>query len=169
MHGPYLHGRTYTQQYGPKDDKIKVERKERASKCSAKASAASISTGWRSFTATAVIMLVRDPAAALGRAGWLHGDHLLCDPHRRSSYADQRLRLRKVSGWQRDLWHFLFHYRLRGFVDAVLAQDKAAMDAMPPWPAPENLYQHDIGVVRMRRHVREVATSQARALFAEPG
>jgi nitrite reductase/ring-hydroxylating ferredoxin subunit len=29
MHGPYLHGRTYTQQYGPKDDKIKVERKER--------------------------------------------------------------------------------------------------------------------------------------------
>jgi hypothetical protein len=43
------------------------------------------------------------------------------------------------------------------------------MDAMPPWPAPENLYQHDIGVVRMRRHVREVANSQARALFAEAG
>ena len=78
-------------------------------------------------------------------------------------------RLRKVSGWQRDLWHFLFDYRLRGFVDAVLAQDKAAMDAMPPWPAPENLYQHDIGVARMRRHVREVANSQARALFAEAG
>ena len=35
------------------------------------------------------------------------------------------------------------------------------------WPAPENLYQHDIGLVQMRPNVRDAAKMQARALFAE--
>ena len=170
MHGPYLHGRTYTQQYGPKDDKIKVELKQRGFEVFREGQRG-VNFDWMemvhgdsSYYARVEIPL--PPSAGPGGfMGIIFYVTPIDDRHTRINV----WRLRKVSGWQRDLWHFLFDHRLRGFVDAVLAQDKAAMDAMPPWPAPENLYQHDIGVARMRRHVREVANSQATAFFAEAG
>jgi hypothetical protein len=70
--------------------------------------------------------------------------------------------LRHVSGWQRDLWHFLFRTKIRGFVDAVLAQDIVALATMPRWPSPEHLYGHDAGITRARKHFREAAKAQAR-------
>ena len=73
-------------------------------------------------------------------------------------------RLRKVSGWQRSLWHFLFQERIRGFVNAVLEQDKNALAFMPDWPAPEHLYLHDAGVTRLRKFMRDAAKRQAAEL-----
>lgn len=168
MHGPYLHGRTYTQQYGPKSDKIKVEQKEHGIEVFREGQRG-INFDWMELVYDdsnhycRVEIPLPPTAGPGGPMQIIFYVTPIDDRHTRIHV----WRLRKVSGWQRDLWHFLFKYRLRGFVDAVLAQDRVAMDAMPPWPAPENLYQHDIGVVRMRRHMREVANSQASALFAK--
>ena len=49
-------------------------------------------------------------------------------------------------------------------MDAVLAQDKMAIAAMPPRPPNENLYQHDIGLTRIRKHFRDEAEKQAKIL-----
>jgi len=102
------------------------------------------------------------------RPGRHHGDHLLHDARRRSARAYQRLAFAQSERWQRDLWHFLFRARIRGFVDAVLAQDIVALGTMPPWPAQEHLYGHDAGLTRARKHFREAAKAQARELLLEP-
>jgi hypothetical protein len=46
------------------------------------------------------------------------------------------------------------------FTWEVLEQDRDALDQMPPWPATENLYQHDTGVARLRRYLRMEAEAQ---------
>ena len=73
-------------------------------------------------------------------------------------------RMRKVQGWQADLWRFLFKTRLEALAEEVLEQDRLMVEALPPFPPPENLYQHDIGVTRIRRIFRQAAEAQARAL-----
>ena len=72
-------------------------------------------------------------------------------------------RLRKVSGWQRDLWYFLYQAKLEEYSWQVLEQDREILELMPPWPPKENLYQHDMGVTRMRRLARREAEAQVRA------
>jgi phenylpropionate dioxygenase-like ring-hydroxylating dioxygenase large terminal subunit len=69
-------------------------------------------------------------------------------------------RLRKVSGWQAALFRFMYNAVYDRFTWEVLEQDRDALDRMPPWPAPENLYQHDTGVARLRRYLRMEAETQ---------
>lgn len=74
-------------------------------------------------------------------------------------------RCRKVTGWQRDSWRFLYKHRLEARHWQVLEQDRAMAEAMPDdaWSR-ENLYQHDIALVRLRRVLRREAERQAEAL-----
>ncbi|WP_116204620.1 Rieske 2Fe-2S domain-containing protein [Amycolatopsis circi] len=78
-------------------------------------------------------------------------------------------RCRKVSGWERDSWRILYRNRLEARHWAVLEQDREMAEAMPldAWDR-ENLYQHDIALVRMRRLLRSEARRQAAALAAPP-
>ena len=69
-------------------------------------------------------------------------------------------RMRKVSGWQADLFRFMFNTKLEQYNWAIVQEDKEILEAMPPWPAAENLYQHDIGNARVRRHIRDEARKQ---------
>jgi hypothetical protein len=62
------------------------------------------------------------------------------------------------------MWRFLFKTRLEYFAWEIMQQDRNMLEALPPWPAPENLYQHDIGVTRLRRTLRREAESQIREL-----
>jgi phenylpropionate dioxygenase-like ring-hydroxylating dioxygenase large terminal subunit len=66
-------------------------------------------------------------------------------------------RLRRVSGWQAAMYRFMFNMKYDTFAWDVIEQDRVAIEAAPPWPSPENLYQHDAGVVRLRRHLRAEA------------
>ena len=72
-------------------------------------------------------------------------------------------RMRKVSGWERELWYFLYKAKLEEFAWLVLEQDREILEEMPPWPPEENLYQHDLGVTRMRRMLRREAEAQVAA------
>ncbi len=76
-------------------------------------------------------------------------------------------RCRKVSSWQRDTWRFLYRNRLEARHWAVLEQDRIMLEQMEPDANQhENLYQHDIGVVRLRRHLRNLADEQLEAAAA---
>jgi len=70
-------------------------------------------------------------------------------------------RCRKVSGWQRDAWQFLYRNRLEARHWNVLEQDRVMLEDMEPDANQhEFLYQHDMGVVRLRRHLKNLAAEQ---------
>ena len=77
-------------------------------------------------------------------------------------------RVRKMPpGWQRDTWRFLYRERLEARHWHVLEQDRVMLEQMPPDANQhENLYQHDLGVVRLRRHLRGLAQAQMDAAHA---
>lgn len=74
-------------------------------------------------------------------------------------------RVRKLPrGWQRDTWRFLYRNRLEARHWAVLEQDRVLLENMEPDAnAREALYQHDMGLVRLRRHLRMLAKEQLAA------
>jgi phenylpropionate dioxygenase-like ring-hydroxylating dioxygenase large terminal subunit len=76
-------------------------------------------------------------------------------------------RCRRVSGWQRDAWRFLYKNRLEARHWAVLEQDRAMLEQFDPDACNhEFLYQHDMGVVRLRRYLRNKAEAQLKAQAA---
>ena len=73
-------------------------------------------------------------------------------------------RLRKVSGWQRNVWRFLYKNRLEARHWVVLEQDRVMLEAMEPDAnRREHLYEHDIAVSRLRRHKQSLAQKQITA------
>ncbi|MGD7003420.1 Rieske 2Fe-2S domain-containing protein [Corynebacterium halotolerans] len=76
-------------------------------------------------------------------------------------------RYRRVSGWLRDTWRFLYKTTLEPRHWHVLEQDRVMLEAMAPdADAAENLYQHDLGVMRLRRLFKKQAKTQARTIIA---
>lgn len=70
-------------------------------------------------------------------------------------------RCRKVEGWQRDVWKFLYRARLEGLHWNVLEQDRIVLETMSPDARDhEFLYQHDSGLSRVRRIMRQKAEAQ---------
>lgn len=76
-------------------------------------------------------------------------------------------RCRKLSGWQRDTWRFLYRNRLEGLHWEVLEQDHVVLENLAP-NARQNefLYQHDTGMARVRRMFEQKAEAQLAALDA---
>lgn len=73
-------------------------------------------------------------------------------------------RCRKVQGWQRDAWRFLYKNRLEERHFHVLEQDRVMLEDILCDPrGREILYQHDIGLVRLRRRMRSLAEEQLEA------
>jgi phenylpropionate dioxygenase-like ring-hydroxylating dioxygenase large terminal subunit len=70
-------------------------------------------------------------------------------------------RVRKVSGWQRDVWRFLYRTNLEARHWAVLEQDREILAGVRPGLEKfEMLYQHDAGVIRMRRYLAQQVRNQ---------
>ena len=73
-------------------------------------------------------------------------------------------RCRRVSGWARETWRFLYRNRLEARHWAVLEQDRTMLEFMEPDANQhEHLYAHDVGVTRLRRHLRKLAKDQLEA------
>ena len=73
-------------------------------------------------------------------------------------------RTRKVQGWQRDVWRFMYKNRLEGLHWEVLEQDRAVLEAMDPAARDQEfLYQHDTGLARVRRLLESQAKAQVAA------
>ena len=74
-------------------------------------------------------------------------------------------RVRKVApGWERDTWRFLYRDRLEARHWHVLEQDRVLLEDLAPSASEhEHLYDHDMGVVRLRRVMRNMAQEQVDA------
>lgn len=74
-------------------------------------------------------------------------------------------RVRKVSGWQRDVWRFFYRTKLEGLHWDVLEQDRAILESMAPEARQhETLYEHDVGLSRLRRVFLKTAKKQVAQL-----
>ena len=79
-------------------------------------------------------------------------------------------RTRKVDGWQREVWRFLYRTSLEAKHWAVLEQDRAVLECLASdADQEEHLYQHDLGVSRIRRLYKADAAAQAKVLAGEAG
>lgn len=73
-------------------------------------------------------------------------------------------RVRKVTGWQRDVWRFLYRTCLEQLHWNVLEQDRVVLEQMAPDAREhEFLYQHDVGLSRVRRLLEKKAKAQVEA------
>ncbi|WP_448666040.1 Rieske 2Fe-2S domain-containing protein [Serratia plymuthica] len=76
-------------------------------------------------------------------------------------------RIRKVKDWQRDIWRFMYRNRLEALHWDVLEQDRIVLENMAPNArGREYLYQHDVGLSRLRRMMQKEAQKQL-AMLAE--
>ncbi len=71
-------------------------------------------------------------------------------------------RTRQVQGWQRNAWRFLYKNRLEALHWAVLEQDQFVLESLPDNARErEFLYDHDVGLARVRRMMEKRADEQA--------
>ena len=76
-------------------------------------------------------------------------------------------RVRKVSGWQRDVWRFLYKTNIEPRHWEVLEQDRVMLHGLKlGLEKHEMLYQHDAGVIRMRRYLAQQMRKQLLELRA---
>jgi len=74
-------------------------------------------------------------------------------------------RTRKVEGWQRDVWRFMYKNRLEQLHWDVLEQDRTVLQDMAPKARDrELLYDHDQGLARVRRILSQKAEAQLKEL-----
>jgi phenylpropionate dioxygenase-like ring-hydroxylating dioxygenase large terminal subunit len=70
-------------------------------------------------------------------------------------------RVRRVSGWQRDSWRFLYKTKIEARHWHVLEQDRTMLaGSKPGMEKYETLYSHDTGLIRLRRHLNQVVKKQ---------
>jgi phenylpropionate dioxygenase-like ring-hydroxylating dioxygenase large terminal subunit len=76
-------------------------------------------------------------------------------------------RCRKVQGWQRNAWRFLYRNRLEARHWNVLEQDRTMLEAMEPdADQRERLYEHDLGLSKLRGHLQRLALKELQAAQA---
>ncbi|RZK98629.1 MAG: hypothetical protein EOP36_21225, partial [Rubrivivax sp.] len=73
-------------------------------------------------------------------------------------------RCRKVQGLEREVWRFMFRTLFEPLHWYVLEQDRVILAAMRPDARErERLYQHDIGITRLRQTLARMARAQIAA------
>jgi phenylpropionate dioxygenase-like ring-hydroxylating dioxygenase large terminal subunit len=161
MHGPYLHGDSHSMSVGAKDDVMEISDTPTGFRISRKLQK-DVAFDWTEYGETGALWMRLDiPYPVKSGPG---------GPFRILGFAtpiDERnvqiffWRLRKVSGWERDLWRFLFRERLEARHYAVLEQDRVVLEGLPDDAREhETLYQHDIGITRLRRRFKTIAREQ---------
>jgi phenylpropionate dioxygenase-like ring-hydroxylating dioxygenase large terminal subunit len=164
MHAPVLHGGTFTHVVNLKPEKVVIEDLEHGFSCRRPATGGNSVEGMEFIDHSMQYWRfdVNYPPNA-GPGGNLR---IVCfvTPIDADNTIINFWRMRKSTGWQRDLWYFLYKVKLEEFAWQVLEQDREILEDMPPWPPKENLHQHDLGVSRMRRMMRREAEAQVKAL-----
>lgn len=164
MHGPYLHGNSHTMSVGAKDDTLDIKSTERGFHVE-RVKQRGVAFDYTDFVDDGISWVFLDvqypPVAGPGGPFRIVAMATPIDEtHCRAFF----WRLRNVQGWERDLWRFLYRQRLEPRHWAVLEQDRVCLEGMPDDARQrEILYQHDVGVTRFRRTVKEVAREQLKA------
>ena len=165
MHGCYLHANSFTLAFGAKQDLMKLSKTETGFVVSR------VGQAGENFDWTEMVMREADTYCRLDipypKAAGPGG------PMRIIGYVtpvDDKTcrvyfwRMRQVQGLAREAWRFMYRAALEPRHWAVLEQDREMLSAMPDDARMrEMLYQHDVGVSRVRVVMKQVARAQIEA------
>jgi phenylpropionate dioxygenase-like ring-hydroxylating dioxygenase large terminal subunit len=165
MHGAYLHADSHSMAEGDKEAKMRIRSTDDGLMFE-KIGQRGVNFDWVEFADTgAMWMRLAIPYKRNAGPGGLFGIVGFVTPIDAENCRVFFWRTRKVQGWQRDTWRFMYKIRLEGLHWDVLEQDRMVLEGMEP-NARDNefLYQHDTGMARVRRVLHKEAESQLAAL-----
>ena len=156
MHGAYLHAKSHSMAKGDKRAVMQVRTTEHGLICE-KANQSGVNFDWVEFADTDALWLrLEIPYGAGAGPGGPFGIVGFVTPVDKDHCQVFFWRTRKVTGWQRDLWRFMYKTRLEELHWQVLEQDRILLENLAPDAREhEALYQHDTGLVRVRRILKE--------------
>jgi phenylpropionate dioxygenase-like ring-hydroxylating dioxygenase large terminal subunit len=165
MHGTFLHRESHSMSSGETSARFRIRETDRGFFFE-KTDQRGVNFDWVEYCRTGVdwvdLEIPYPPTAGPGGPFGIVGMGTPIDAHRTAVFF---WRYRRVTGWERDVWRFLYRTKLEARHWKVLEQDRAMLEAMAAdADQAENLYQHDLGVVRLRRFYRNLAEQQAEEL-----
>jgi phenylpropionate dioxygenase-like ring-hydroxylating dioxygenase large terminal subunit len=167
MHGAYLHAVSHSMAEGDKTATMKARDTETGFVFE-KTNQSGVNFDWTEFGATGAwwqrLSIPYRKSAGPGGAFYIVG---MVTPVDETSCRVFFWRCRKVEGWQRDAWKFLYRAKLEGLHWDVLEQDRLILEGMADDARDhEMLYAHDAGLVRLRRFMAAEAKKQVEAAQA---
>jgi phenylpropionate dioxygenase-like ring-hydroxylating dioxygenase large terminal subunit len=169
MHGCYLHADSFTLAFGSKQDLMKLDKTDAGFRIE-RVSQSGANFDWAEFEVHPGNMFcfldIPYPAAA-GPGGVFRiiGFVLPIDATTCKVFF---WRMRQVTGLERESFRFLYRARLENTHWDVLEQDRVMLEGMPDDARKrEMLYQHDLGVSRIRQILTRAAKAQVEAELAD--
>lgn len=165
MHGTFLHKQSHTMSEGDLTAKFQVRRTE-AGFMFEKVTQRDVNFDWTEWGDTNVHwMRLEIPYPKTGGPGGNFSIIGCYTPITPGMTAVFFWRCRKVTGWQRDVWRFLYKNRLEARHWIVLEQDRVVLENMEPDARErEYLYEHDIGLSRWRKVMEQLAKKELERL-----
>lgn len=169
MHGTFLHRESHSMFAGDTSARFRIRETERGFFFE-KTDQRGVNFDWVEFCRTGVdwvdLEIPYPPTAGPGGSFGIVGMATPIDAEHTAAFF---WRYRRVTGWERDTWRFLYKTKLEDRHWAVLEQDRTMLEQMAlDADQAENLYQHDLGVVRLRRLYKGLAEEQAGAVGPVP-
>jgi phenylpropionate dioxygenase-like ring-hydroxylating dioxygenase large terminal subunit len=165
MHGCYLHADSFTLAFGAKQDLMKLSKTDEGFLVS-RVGQVGENFDWTDMVVRTDTMYCRldIPYPAAGGPGGPFRIIGFVTPVDAQSCRVYFWRLRKVSGTAREAWRFLYRSTFEARHWHVLEQDRVMLQELPDDARKrEMLYQHDVGVSRMRVLLMQAARSQLEA------
>lgn len=163
MHGSYLHSQSHSMAEGDKQADMTI-RKTDTGLVFEKVGQRGVNFDWVEFGQTATIWM---RLAVPYRPQFGGGEFIIIGfvtPVDEENCQVYFWRIRKASGFDRNVWRFLYRNKLESLHWDVLEQDRLVMESLNRHArAKENLYQHDVGLARVRRMMEQTAMAQVGA------
>ena len=168
MHGAYLHAESHSMGQGDKDARMRIRETENGLMFE-KTNQRGVNFDWVEFADTgAQWMRLSIPYQRNAGPGGAFGIVGFVTPIDSDNCRVFFWRTRKVAGWERSIWRFMYKHKLETLHWEVLEQDRILLEGMPSDARDhEFLYQHDTGMARVRRLIEDEAARQAAALTAD--
>lgn len=165
MHGPYLHGDTFTLSEGSREDKVKLTKVDNGFTVErVQQQGANFDWAQLILENNAPHCRVNIPYPKAGGPGGMMRVVNFITPVDEQNARIFFWRCRRVSGLEREAWRFMFRARFEALHWDVLEQDREILAALPPDARErERLYQHDIGITRLRQILSRMARAQIAA------
>lgn len=168
MHGAYLHAQSHSMAFGDKEAKMQIEQTE-SGLIFEKEGQRDVNFDWVEIGETGTtwmrLSIPYRKNAGPGGVFYIVGFVTPVDENHTQVFF---WRTRQVSGWQRDVWRFMYRNRLEKLHWDVLEQDRLVLEVMDPNARDhELLYDHDMGLARVRRDMKKKAEAQLTELAAQ--
>lgn len=165
MHGTFLHAVSHSMAEGSHKAEFEATDSEYGFQFRKKGQE-DVNFDWSEwYDNTIQCVLLEIPYPATGGPGGNFGIVFHITPIDEVTSACYFWRHRKVTGWVRDVWRFLYKNRLEERHWHVLEQDRLVAESLKPdADRHEKLYQHDMGLLRVRQLLASEAEGQATAL-----